>query len=1710
MKKKSLRIVSALLSFVMVFLLIPFGAITVTAQSITSIDKMGKLGYGFNMLGDDYLSSSSVRLPIFTSMNGINADFASDSYTTTNFTYISSMSSYIENGSKKWNVSLDANVCMKLIALDIKGKFGMAETTSSSDSEHSEMAIIQVLSRRGKYEMVMGEAQIKRLWNKDGNDNYTTLNEDFVEALLTYSPEEFFALYGTHIITAYSAGGEAYASYQGRDLASTSSSSNEWGVDATVQLSTRVALDAKAGFDFATSSGNGDSTSSTVKQTSTKVTGGTGFSLENILSGGEDVINDWLSSLNEDTIQILSDDTLKLLPVWELLYQDEYEDRRTELEEYFIENVNADYIEFYNNYIYNPAGVVDYNGYTFIQTAEDFANIANDLGGKYVLLNNIDLGGVEWSPIGTVENPFRGIVDGNGNTVSGLTITKTTNGVAGLFGYNNGTIRNLTVSGGINADASGSTDNIAYIGGIAGYNAGVIDTCRNMVTIKGMMTTSDEDIIESEETANSFFKEHATAIEKAKTVSIQTISNNSTISAGLSPVHLTGNASGVTIQITGSSSNEPAYIVLDNANISGKITHTSNRIVCIISIGDSNSITGPADSIALNVNNGTLYITGDAPLSVLGGKGSTGLVGENGKDGMCGVNATALHIDNTIVTITGGDGGTGGIGVDGKIGSSGGKGGNGGKGSKPISVSTVTINDGTLYLKYGDGGTGGKGGTGGTGTTGSNGKNASKGGFLGAGYYYGTDGGAGGIGGAGGNGGNGGESESIDISIEQNVVTGINGRIFYIAGEIGKGGDGGSGGIGGTGGVGGSCDGVQTGNGCGKGCTCGGNGGAGGQGGTGGVGGNGSVPGAAGIGGEGGAGGIHSTELKVCSCRHNGSKGATGPNGASGGVLNVSDTNKNALSISKYRYYSLYANKYYTWEEASVGKNLVSIGSKQEQELIEQMLEAAQKTDGVFWIGLNILSYDADTQTSICEWADGSKIKIVGNGSSAVAYRIDNEGNVIGNAFINFDNGEPNNAANQEFYVHLNIGGKWNDNSAGALCGYITETDIGTSFLSTIEKNSAFAGGISGYNIGSIKNSYNNAKISLYKVYSEKSSVSSYSGGVSGYNEGIIDTAVNEGTVVSFSMCDSMSHFAEAYAETISTNSIIGVLSNYSGIKDVTAIAVSANALHNEHTSSSLSAGTDATTTIKNYWQSSELIINYVNKTEYIVAQEFDEASLNLNYNGSTITNYSVRYNFYQPGTSTATVVYENGGNRFVRYIPVYIAPATPVSIELYGIPKVEFIFGDEFTYMGLSVKLNYNNDTYKLISSKNINITVSEPNMSLIGEQQVNVSYTPDGGVTYLTCDYPINISAVAMTSLQIARTPDKTTYWQGEALDTTGLVVQKVMNNGTTEEIALGNTALTINYDFSSVGTQTVTITYNDFNATFDCIVKAVEVTGIDIIQEPYKTTYVEGATLNTDGLKVQTVLSNGEVATITGDSSDLSYIYDFSTEGVKTVTVKYGNYTDSFTCEVYTYEDYLKTVTKVTVESVKGCAGNTVTVDIVLDNNAGILAAALSISYNSALTLIDAQVGEALSSLTLTKPGSFDSPCTFAWDGINDADATNGTILTLTFIISEEAVTGDTYEISVSYTEGNVIDGAFENIEVATINGGITVIDYIPGDLSGDGVVNMADVVTLRRYIVGGYDLNINLDAADVNNDGSINMADVVLIRRYVVGGYGVVLQ
>ena len=77
-----------------------------------------------------------------------------------------------------------------------------------------------------------------------------------------------------------------------------------------------------------------------------------------------------------------------------------------------------------------------------------------------------------------------------------------------------------------------------------------------------------------------------------------------------------------------------------------------------------------------------------------------------------------------------------------------------------------------------------------------------------------------------------------------------------------------------------------------------------------------------------------------------------------------------------------------------------------------------------------------------------------------------------------------------------------------------------------------------------------------------------------------------------------------------------------------------------------------------------------------------------------------------------------------------------------------------------------------------------------------------------------------------------------------------------------------------------------------------------------------------------------------------------------------------------------------------------------------------------------------------------------------------------------------------------------GTYDEVRCDDTDATLTVMAYILGDVNGDGVVTVTDVVlTVQRVL----DLNPDpfiFDAADVNRDGDITVTDVVLIARMVL--------
>jgi len=210
-------------------------------------------------------------------------------------------------------------------------------------------------------------------------------------------------------------------------------------------------------------------------------------------------------------------------------------------------------------------------------------------------------------------------------------------------------------------------------------------------------------------------------------------------------------------------------------------------------------------------------------------------------------------------------------------------------------------------------------------------------------------------------------------------------------------------------------------------------------------------------------------------------------------------------------------------------------------------------------------------------------------------------------------------------------------------------------------------------------------------------------------------------------------------------------------------------------------------------------------------------------------------------------------------------------------------------------------------------------------------------------------------------------------------------------------------------------------------------------------------------------------------------------------------------------------------ITVENTAGAPGSTVEVDVTLTGNPGILGMTLNISWADGLTLINDQNGEALEELSYQAPKRYNSAGTnFVWYGTDVEEALDGTVLTLTFKISEDASDGEIYEINV--TSKGVYDTDRQPVDVECIGGSVLVRNYVPGDVSGEGFVDPLDLIMLAQYISDncmtdpeGYNVSINENAADVDDTGTLDPLDLILISQYISDGcitdpdsYNVVLK
>lgn len=233
--------------------------------------------------------------------------------------------------------------------------------------------------------------------------------------------------------------------------------------------------------------------------------------------------------------------------------------------------------------------------------SDDIAASGLEYGGKYFkLINDIDAAGQKLTPIagnGLVE--FKGIFDGNGKTISNITISTTTD-YTGLFGRVGvgGVVKNLTIGG------KSSVAGKSSVGAFAGMLSGTVDNCVNNATIAATAATSNMGGIVG---------------QASGTAAITNCVNNGTIAAGktqtggivgyangtdirIANVHNTANITGTTK--TGGIVGHMINTTMDNAINDGTVTGTtdvagiagySNKVCGITGAKNHGAVNGATD-----------------------------------------------------------------------------------------------------------------------------------------------------------------------------------------------------------------------------------------------------------------------------------------------------------------------------------------------------------------------------------------------------------------------------------------------------------------------------------------------------------------------------------------------------------------------------------------------------------------------------------------------------------------------------------------------------------------------------------------------------------------------------------------------------------------------------------------------------------------------------------------------------------------------------------------------------------------------------------------------------------------------------------------------------------------------------------------------------------------------------------------------------------
>lgn len=251
------------------------------------------------------------------------------------------------------------------------------------------------------------------------------------------------------------------------------------------------------------------------------------------------------------------------------------------------------------------------------------------------------------------------------------------------------------------------------------------------------------------------------------------------------------------------------------------------------------------------------------------------------------------------------------------------------------------------------------------------------------------------------------------------------------------------------------------------------------------------------------------------------------------------------------------------------------------------------------------------------------------------------------------------------------------------------------------------------------------------------------------------------------------------------------------------------------------------------------------------------------------------------------------------------VAPALRIKTANVGVDRIEltvsenvktvYEIGDELDLSGVGISAFYSNCSGKSVSLDDCSVT--NWNSTVAGEKSVIIKYY--GKTVTLKVTVVKSLCAIELTE------PRKLTYVVGESLNLSGMSVRARYTDGSTS--ALYSSQYRVSpLDSSTAGEKEITVSYQDFTASFTVTVKAVEQL---IVTPPAQTSVLPGQPLDLTGFSVRAVYEDGSSEVLDSINYTVS-VPDLSTPGDKTVTIRFAGYTTTFTVHVKAIEALLVT--------------------------------------------------------------------------------------------------------------------------------------------------------------------------------------------------------